>query len=176
MSDKIWRSRGYIPHCDHAGYVQHIVFGLADAVSGAPESDDTERRTAWWDAQFDRGAGACLLRGDAATIVEEALLHFDGERYRLLGWCVMPNHVHVLAEQFASASLDRVVHGWKSWTANAINRLHGRTGRLWRREYFDRYMRTDEQFWTTRRYIEMNPVAAGLCHAPHDWPWSSASR
>ena len=57
---------------------------------------------------------------------------------------------------------------------NRINRSLGRTGRLWRREYFDRYMRTDEQYWTTKRYIEMNPVRQALCHAPEEWRRSSA--
>jgi len=121
-----WRSRGYIPHCDRRGYVQHIVFGLAavpaQLVASAP--DDVRERAAWWDAAFDRGAGACVLTGEAARMVEDALIHFDGERYRLLAWCVMPNHVHVMAGQFDGAPLDRVVHAWKSYTAT------GSTARL----------------------------------------------
>jgi REP element-mobilizing transposase RayT len=179
MEHRDWRSRGYIPHCDRADHVQHIVFGLADA--RPPDSDcnphaDAEARAAWWDAAYDRGLGGCALAGDAAAIVEEALLHFDAERYRLIAWCVMPNHVHAMIAQVRGVPLDRVVHAWKSFTANQVNRLLRRSGALWQREYFDRYMRTDEQFWATKRYIELNPVAAGLCVAPTDWRWSSARR
>lgn len=86
----------------------------------------------------------------------------------------MPNHVHVIVEQTAGWPLNRIVHSWKSFTANEINRILERAGALWQREYFDRYMRTDEQFLTTKRYVQANPVAAGLCGAPGEWRWSSA--
>ena len=172
-----WRSRGYLPHCDAAGLVQHLVFGLADAVPDEPPADfDARMRAAWWDSAFDRGGGARCLQGEAADCVENALLHFDGARYALLAWCVMPNHVHVLLEQFPGIKLDRVVHTWKSFTANKINRIVGRTGQLWRREYFDRYIRDLDHFLEVRHYIEHNPVVAGLAECPEAWRWSSASK
>jgi putative DNA methylase len=71
--------------------------------------------------------------------------------------------------------LDRVVHSWKSFTAHAANRLLGRAQRFWAPEYFDRYMRDDTQLAGTRAYIEANPVKAGLCNDPTEWPYSSAS-
>ncbi len=47
----------------------------------------------------EQGYGACWLRDDrVAEVVPNALLHFDGERSRLLAWVVMPNHVHVLLD------------------------------------------------------------------------------
>jgi putative DNA methylase len=88
----------------------------------------------------------------------------------------MPNHVHALIETCRGCTLDRVVHAWKSFTAHAGNRLLKRTGRFWAPEYFDRYMRDDHQFAATCAYIEENPVKAGLCSSPADWPYSSASR
>jgi REP element-mobilizing transposase RayT len=103
------------------------------------------------------------------------LLQFDGQRYVLIAWCVMPNHVHVLIETRPGFALEHVLHSWKSFTAHAANRLLGRTKRFWAPEYFDRYMRDDEQFVATRMYIEGNPVKAGLCTDPADWPYSSAS-
>lgn len=153
-----WRSRGYLPHCDGAGLIQHIVFSTIGAPSGI-------------EANF----GLHLLATPrAASIVERALLHFDAERYRLLAWCVMPNHVHAVVEQGEGWPLAQVVHSWKSFTANAINKAFSREGGVWMREYFDRFMRDDDHLSTTIYYVETNPVDAGLVAQAEDWRWSSA--
>ena len=73
------------------------------------------------------------------------------------------------------STLADIVQIWKSATAHTINKRERRGGRLWRREYFDRFMRTEEQFATTVAYIENNPVAARLCEKPEDWRYSSAN-
>jgi REP element-mobilizing transposase RayT len=52
----------------------------------------------------------------------------------------------------------------------------GRAGRFWQREPFDRYVRNKRHFRNALAYIEANPVKAGLCDKPEDWPWSSARR
>jgi REP element-mobilizing transposase RayT len=106
--------------------------------------------------------------------VEAALLHFDGARYRLLAWCVMPNHVHVMIETLEGFPLADVLHSWKSFTANQANKLLGRPGEFWQREYFDRYIRHAEHFQQAVAYIEENPVKAGLARIKTEWPWSSA--
>ena len=73
---------------------------------------------------LDRGAGCCLLGQPACgSIVEQSLLHFDGERYRLLAWCVMPNHVHVVALMLGDARVGHVVQSWKRHTAREIKAL-----------------------------------------------------
>lgn len=172
-----WRSRGYLPHCDEKCLVQHIVFGLDDAMPASPPTDLTNpaERAVWADRVFDKGYGSRLLaKVVCANIVETALLHGDGERYALAAWCVMPTHVHVVIELFPSATLARIVHTWKSWTAHQINAVEGRTGVLWRREYFDRFMRSAEQFAWTVAYVENNPVAAQLASHSEDWTYSSA--
>ena len=84
-----WRSRGYLPHFDSPRTVQHVVFRLADAIPG-PVVDRLERVPT---AERLDGVAGALRRGFGerpparpalAEIVEDALLHFDGERYRLL--------------------------------------------------------------------------------------------
>lgn len=109
-------------------------------------------------------------------MVEDALLHFDGERYRLLAWVIMPNHVHVLAETLPVYRLGDIVHSWKSFTAKEANRILGRMGPLWQEEYFDRFIRDDDHLRETIRYIEQNPVAGGLAAKAEDWPFGSARR
>ncbi len=101
------------------------------------------------------------------------LRHFDAERYRLLAWCVMPNHVHTLVEMMVGFPLEDVVHSWKSYTAHEINRILGRRGRVWQPEGFDRYIRDEKHFNRVIGYIEDNPVSAGLVRSAEDWPWSS---
>jgi putative transposase len=103
-------------------------------------------------------------------------LHFDGERYRLMAWCIMPNHVHVLIETVAAFRLDQVLHSWKSYTAQKANEALGRKGPFWAREYYDRYIRDDQHFADAVAYIEQNPVKAGLVETAAAWRYSSAAR
>src|SRR5699024_3665113 len=111
---------------------------------------------------------------------EEALLFGDGERYRLLAWVIMPNHVHVLIEQKEGWPLAKIVQSWKRHTSREIHRLGSPSctrhvpSPLWQRDYWDRYIRTEQHLLATIRYIESNPVVAGLADAAEDWRWGSA--
>jgi putative DNA methylase len=68
--------------------------------AGAPSADLIQREIELRrriEEYLDAGHGACWLRRpEIAALVEGALRYFDGQRYRLLAWCVMPNHVHTL--------------------------------------------------------------------------------
>ncbi len=175
-----WRSRGYLPHLDVPELVQHIVFRLADSlpaqfadgIIGCPAMARAEAADAALDQGLGRGEPAIP---EIAALVQRALLRFDGERYGLIAWCVMPNHVHSLLETRLGQGLDRTVHSWKSFTAKEANRFLDRRGTFWAPEYFDRYMRDDGHLAATLAYIEGNPVKAGLCRDAGDWPFSSAS-
>jgi len=90
------------------------------------------------------------------VLLQNALLRFDGDRYRLLRWSVMPNHVHVLIETIPGYSLHRVLHSWKSFTATMTNRMLGRRGMFWQVEYFDRYIRNADHLGATAAYIDAN--------------------
>jgi putative DNA methylase len=87
---------------------------------------------------------------------------------------VMPDHVHVVVTPFPDYSLSSLLHSWKSFTANQINRRLGRSGRLWQEESFDHLIRSVDAFTSFVTYTEDNPVAAGLCGQPRDWRFSSA--
>jgi REP element-mobilizing transposase RayT len=151
---------------------------------------------------LDAGYGACWLRRpEIAALVEGALLHFDKERYRLLAWCIMPNHVHALVETKEGWPLGEVLHSWKSYTSHEAGKIlkkaagetpvpqggasvpwvHSNPGsagvspaQFWQREYLDRYVRNAEHYVKVIAYIEDNPVKAGLARIRTDWPWSSA--
>ncbi|HVE71738.1 MAG TPA: transposase [Thermoanaerobaculia bacterium] len=118
------------------------------------------------DRALDRAYGSAYLADDrVAAIVANGLAHFDGERYRMFAWCVMPTHVHVVIK--ANGGLFEILHSWKSYTAKEANRVLGREGVFWAREYFDRIVRNEEDLWTTVAYVVNNPVEAGL----ENWKW-----
>jgi REP element-mobilizing transposase RayT len=99
----------------------------------------------------------------------------DLNHYTLLAYVLMPNHVHVLIDPFISVA--RITNGIKGVTARVANLLLGRVGRpFWQAESFDHWVRTPAEGEKIRRYIEDNPVKAGLVDAANAWPWSSAAK
>jgi REP element-mobilizing transposase RayT len=180
----VWYSRGYLPHYDQSGAIQLLTFRLADSLPQAKlavladlslKLSDVQKRNRL-DAYLDAGWGECLLRDErVATIAQGALLHFDRQRYNLLAWVVMPNHVHALAEFNRGHLVAKVMHSWKSYIAHATNDLLQRNGPLFQRDYHDRYVRNEEHLARAIEYIHYNPVKARLCSAPVDWNFSSAS-
>jgi len=181
-----WHSRGYLPHFDAAEITQTVTFRLADSLpqtvlerwkrelteGSATKADSVLRRRI--EHYLDQGYGSCALR-DAriATVVQRSLLHFDGARYRLSAWVVMPNHVHLLLTPNSLWSLSQIMKHLKSYTSHQANKILGRTGQFWMEDYFDRYVRDSKHFANAISYIEKNPVKAGLCARASDWKFSS---
>lgn len=127
------------------------------------------------DKYEDTGYGQCFMKNDnVAQIVRDNLMFHNGKKYNLLKWCIMPNHVHILIEVFNGISLSEIIHSWKSYSANQINKLFNRTGQVWMMEYFDRYIRDYDHFEKVVNYIHNNPVKAGLVKSPSEYRWSSA--
>jgi len=125
---------------------------------------------------LDLGTGEqWLSRPPIAELVEQALLWFDAQRYCLHAWVLMPNHVHVLITPRLGNDLSEILQSWKSFTAKKANELLGRTGAFWQQEYFDRFVRHEQHFEDALKYIEFNPVKAGLCNHPESWRFSSAA-
>lgn len=117
---------------------------------------------------FDRGAGGCFLRDTRiGDLMANALRFWEGKRYRLLAWCVMPNHVHVVSRLLPGQELSSVLHGWKSFTARKANVILGRSGAFWQREYYDRLIRDGDELERAVGYVIRNPERAGLT----GWRW-----
>jgi REP element-mobilizing transposase RayT len=106
--------------------------------------------------------------------VQNSFLFFDGERYRLTAWVVMPNHAHMLLTPCEGQELSAILQSLKSYTASEANKLAGRQGQFWQPESFDRWVRDADHFAKVIAYIENNPVKARLCGKPEDWPYSRA--
>ena len=124
------------------------------------------------DAYLDAGSGAAHLADPrVARMTARTLLHFDEVRYRLFAWCLMPNHVHVVFQPLADRKLSGILHAWKSYSANQANRILGRSGEFWQREYYDHLVRDEKDFRRVVRYVPENPRKAKLV----DWPWVGVS-
>ena len=122
-----------------------------------------ERFTTKWHEHLDAGHGACVLRQpELAKIVHDSLLHFDGDRYEMLDFVIMPNHVHLLACFPYKAAMLEQCESWKHFTATQINRRLGTKGRFWQQDAFDHLVRHEAQFRRLQHYIADNPAQAGL--------------
>ena len=182
-----WSSRGYLPHFDGGPLPQAVTYRLAytlppevvtrmrDSLSLLPSGRRAAKLRRAIEDQLDRSRTGWLANPVIAAQVQENLLYFDGGRYRLHAWVVMPNHVHVLISPSPRVGMARIVHGWKTYTARRANQTLGRAGRFWQPDYFDRYVRNPRHFRAVVQYIEANPVRVGLCRQTEDWPWSSAA-
>ena len=177
-----WHERGYLPHCDKPGLIQLVTVRLVDSMPASRRGDwehllaieVARERRQQLESYLDRGVGECWLRdARVADCVEVAMRFYHNERYELLAWCVMPNHVHVLVQVW-DWPLAKMLQNWKSISTVKANRILGRNGPFWQREYWDTYMRDEEQEKTAIRYVENNTVKAKLCHTAEEWQFSSA--
>jgi putative DNA methylase len=110
-----------------------------------------------------------------ATLMVEAI-HYRANalrHYELHSFVVMPNHVHLLVTPCVPVS--RLTHSLKRFTAREANRILHLTGNaFWQDESYDHLVRDNTELQRIARYIEWNPVRAGLVTAPEEFPWSSA--
>jgi len=81
-----------------------------------------------------------------------------------------------MIECFTGYRLGDVIKEWKSYSARKINLSLNQNGKVWAPDYFDRFVRNEDQFYQTKFYIENNPVTANLVAKPELWQWSSAYR
>jgi REP element-mobilizing transposase RayT len=186
------RTRGYLPHWERNDGTYFVTLRLADALpqsvlqelvrrkqvlvaarrSGRkllPVESVTDQRLSSKkiEAYLDSGAGACWFKcPELAAVVANALKFWDGTRYQLEAWCVMPNHAHVLFWLFGGESL-AILGSWKKFTSRRINAMVKRRGMLWQDESYDHLIRNEEEFARAVQYILDNPRKAGWSA----WPW-----
>ncbi|HQK94456.1 MAG TPA: transposase [Armatimonadota bacterium] len=127
-----------------------------------------------------RGCPVDLTDPRIGRIVVTSLRHYDGVRYGLYVFTVMPDHVHAVLRPTPRDGeveyLWRILGSIKSWTARSINSVLGRRGPVWRDESHDRIIRDLDEYQRWIDYIYMNPVAAELVRDPAQWPWSGVGR
>jgi REP element-mobilizing transposase RayT len=127
-----------------------------------------------------------LAQDDVARIVMQEIQQLDGERYRLLAFCIMPNHVHLLVDMHnfnqiaitvqAGAArfypLTDALRLLKGRTARYCNQLLGRTGAFWHHESYDHVVRDGHELERICSYILANPLKADLVLDAYSWPYT----
>ena len=115
------------------------------------------------ESYLDTCRGACVLaKHNISTIVHDSLLHFDGDRYRMGDFIVMPNHVHLLCAFGSEDALVEQCDSWLHFTAFKINQALGSKGKFWQQEPFDHLVRSPDQYDYLIKYIAENGSKANL--------------
>jgi putative transposase len=105
------------------------------------------------------------------TLAEVAVQH----RVRIHAYVLMDNHLHLLATPATEDGLSRMMQALGRRYVAWFNTRHQRTGTLWEGRFRAGLVQGERYLLACMRYIELNPVRAGLCMQPEQWPWSSAA-
>ena len=195
--EEITTATGDLPHWHQDGKLQFVTFRLADslpqtkiaylkqvvdkfaAAHPRPWTEDVKKE--YWSLigpveskLLDNGYGSCILKKPSVRkIVSDAILYKDGIDYDVLSFVIMPNHVHLLIRLRGDSTIMKVMHSIKSYTSNSINTFLGRTGAVWKKEYFDRIIRSESHLKNCLDYIRENPKH--LCESDYQVYISSAA-
>ncbi len=189
-ANEIQIHQGNLPHWKQENVWFFITFRLADSIPADVVEEIKSERELWLknhpngkngnytkdelkeyyrlfsqriETLLNAGKGSCVLKNESiAKIVAETLQHFNHQRYALDEWVIMPNHVHVLVKPFKDNNLSDILHSWKSFSANEINKVLGKKGQLWMHESYDHIVRNENAFHAIRNYIQQNPVKSGI--------------
>ncbi|MFD1553698.1 hypothetical protein DNU06_10105 [Putridiphycobacter roseus] len=173
--------KGNLPHRNKVDLIQFITFRLGDSIpkkaleeleaslKNIKDEKTRIQKQKTLEKYLDNGYGCCALaKKEMAQVMLDALLHHDGDKYDLLAWSIMPNHVHVMIK--TKDELPKIIQSWKSFTGKwAIKHnkkyklnLPDKADRFWMPEYWDRFIRDANHFNATVSYILNNPKKAGL--------------
>jgi len=112
-----------------------------------------------------------FLPAETRTTALDCCLHDHQLTYWLHVAVVMPDHVHVIFTPYEQWPISEIMKRVKGNSSRKINVLLGQRGTLWQDESFDRIVRQYEDLRKKCEYVAMNPVRAGLCNDPNDYPW-----
>jgi len=180
-----------LPHWTRAGAIYAITMRLADSMpqtaldAWRAESEQLEKQLQHpqpndqralraatlrdlLDKYLDLGYGDCLLRNDkVASICLNALMFFNEDRYRLVAYCLMPNHAHLVIQPLGKNALSDILHSIKSYSARKANELIEQSGSFWQSESYDHLIRDEKDLRNQIEYAWSNPDRAGL----ENWQW-----
>jgi putative DNA methylase len=173
--------RRRLPHFDVIGQPQFITFRLHDSLPPNRPFQTANLTSGEAFLAMDRlldqnHIGPTYLRNPAVAEVVRDSFHRGEElgHYELHAWVIMPNHIHLLLTP--QVSLSKLLGSMKSATAKRANGILNRDRiAFWQDESYDHLVRDRDQFRNIQRYIENNPVTAGLVAVPQDYIWSSAA-
>jgi REP element-mobilizing transposase RayT len=127
---------------------------------------------------YARGVDRCVIfKEDADWHRYVELLAYVVRRWKwdCLAYCLMTNHVHLLIRT-PEPTMGRGMHFLHTFYAQEFNAKYGRVGHLFQNRYGSNRIWAPDRLRSAIDYIAANPVTAGLCADPADWPWSSHAR
>jgi len=125
-----------------------------------------------YDSLLDRPANKIqyLKRPQIREICKKAIHYYDNKEYKLICYCIMPNHVHLVIDLINNKRLlGDILGSVKKYSARRANKVLGKKGKFWQSESFDRLVRDERELYYVIRYVLMNPVNAGLVENWNEW-------
>jgi len=188
---QFWNYERNLPHWRQPGTTYFLTFRLNDSLP-QEVIEEVQREREFWEKQLisqsepdkaiqdeyaawqrrtwhkmesvmDQCHGSCVLRNpEIRQIVANALLFFEGERSKMYGFVIMPNHVHLAAMAMGNFQIEEVLKSWKGFSSRAINKALDQKGTLWQGDNWNRIIRNEAHWQRVMRYIFRNPEKARL--------------
>ena len=188
MTEKHFHRRN-LPHLYFNEGIYFITYRLADSlpkekiieITKAIEDDlnnsaeDFERLLKKYDEILDSGlyGNKHLANSEIAEICKYSLLYPDGKDYKLICYCIMPNHIHLIFELIErNKGISKIMQSIKRISARKCNLVLNRNRKFWQDESYDRLVRDDKELYFIIQYVLMNPVNAGLVKNWNDWKYT----
>lgn len=174
-------TRRRLPHWQPSGQPLFLTWHLHGSLPRnrfpPPSCDSAGKAFVWMDRYLDeaRSGPTWLRREEIADLVARSIQYAEArlQFYTLGAWVIMSNHVHLLVSPRVAPS--HFLRSIKGYTAREANRVLGRTGEpFWQAESYDHWVRDAPEMDRIQRYIEDNPVRAGLVVRSEQYRWSSA--
>ncbi len=182
---KVYYKRS-LPHVQEDGGIYSIVFRLAWSIPVAKQKELREQKgyQSYIDSyvRFDNYLDTCsslnwLMNSRIARTTIETLHVHNTQKYNLIAYCIMPNHVHLILEPLfkykeTPYTLTEIMHSIKTYTAKKGNEILSRKGQFWAHESYDHLIRNEKELYNQIEYLKNNPVKAGLVSDQDDWQYT----
>ena len=154
-----------LPHIDIKNGYQFITFRTYDSVDSyilklqnLSSRDSIKQYNI--DRYLDFSKKGAYLYGEAIRIIKDIIFEYDNKLYKIIAFVIMPNHIHILLQQFQS--LSKIVKTIKGKSAILLNNKLNKNGKFWANGYYDKAIRDENHYITTLEYIVNNPIKANL--------------
>ena len=188
MKDKYFHRRN-LPHLYFNDGIYFITYRLADSLTSDKVAEVKEviddrkiedrekfkRLLKKYDKILDSGlyGKKHLANSVVAEICKHSLHYLDGKDYKLICYCIMTNHIHLVFELLkGNRGISKIMQSIKRTSARKSNLALKRNGKFWQDESYDRLVRDDKELYFIIKYVLMNPVEAGLVENWSDWKYT----
>ncbi len=179
-------SRRHLPHLYFNEGIYFVTYRLADSLP-SKKYELTNNVSRQWDFQkfkehfndydllLDKASfGSNYLRiKNIADICASSILHYNNSELKVICYCVMSNHIHLLFKLMPeNRGISKLMQSIKGYSSRECNKELKRKGTFWQNESYDRWLRDENEYRYTINYILNNPVKAGIITDWKDWKYT----